>query len=233
LDGSATLNPPYIFFVCLNLLSSYDTQAIDTHRYLRGGRNLMNLSAYQQIRGTVQNLDLMSADDKLLELIGKVASICVTALKTNNKVLFAGNGGSAADSQHLAGELVSRFHYDRPALPAFALTTDTSVLTAIGNDYGYEHLFARQIAGVGIAGDVFFGISTSGHSPNILNALRVAREKELITIGFTGKSGGEMPDLCDYCLHVPSDSTPRIQEGHIVMGHIICCLIEQQMFPEP
>jgi D-sedoheptulose 7-phosphate isomerase len=153
-------------------------------------------------------------------------------LRNGNKILLAGNGGSAADCQHLAGELVSRFHYDRPGLPAVALTTDTSILTAIGNDYGYEYLFARQIEALANSGDVFFAISTSGSSPNILQALQTAREKGVATVGLTGRSGGEMPALCEHCLCVPADSTPRIQEGHILVGHIICCLIEQGMFPK-
>ncbi len=186
-----------------------------------------------QILETIGNLTNIAEDQRFLDRVGTIASVCTEALRNGNKILFAGNGGSAADAQHLAGELVSRFNYDRPALPAFALTTDTSVLTAVGNDYGYVQVFARQIAGVGTAGDVFIGISTSGNSPNILQAFRVAREKGLITVGFTGSSGGEMPALCDHCLNVPSDSTPRIQEGHIVLGHIICCLIEQAMFPKP
>ncbi len=193
--------------------------------------NLLKTTIRNQIQATVDNFTVMSADEELLELIGEIASVCVAALRNGKKVLFAGNGGSAADSQHLAGELVSRFYYDRPGLPSFALTTDTSVLTAIGNDYGYERLFARQIEAVGQAGDVFFAISTSGRSPNILEAVGAARDKDLITVGMTGKTGGELVGLCDHCLCVPSDSTPRIQEGHIVMGHIICCLIEEQMFP--
>ena len=191
----------------------------------------VNESIRAQIGETARNLDVMASDDELVELIAKVAAACVGALRDGRKILFAGNGGSAADAQHLAGELVSRFAYDRPGLPAFALTTDTSVLTAIGNDYGYEHLFARQVEAVGSAGDVFVGISTSGRSPNVLNALRVARAKGLVTVGMTGRGGGQMPELCDYLLRVPSDSTPRIQEGHIAMGHAICQIIEAQMFP--
>lgn len=186
----------------------------------------------KQLLESLNNLQVIASNNEFLELIGKVALICVGALQSGSKILFAGNGGSAADSQHLAGELVSRFNYDRPGLPAFALTTDTSVLTAIGNDYGYEQLFARQIEAVGNSGDVFIGISTSGNSPNILKALETARNKGMITVGLTGKSGGQMRDICAYCLHVPSDFTPRIQEGHILIGHIICCIIEQQMFPK-
>jgi D-sedoheptulose 7-phosphate isomerase len=185
-----------------------------------------------QLRETSGNLLAMAADGPLLATIVQAAKACVGALREGKKVLFAGNGGSAADAQHLAGELVSRFAYDRPGLPAFALTTDTSVLTAIGNDYGYERLFARQVEAVGVAGDVFFGISTSGRSPNILSALRVAREKGLVTVGMTGRGGGQMPELCEHLLRVPSDSTPRIQEGHIAMGHAICQIIEAQLFPK-
>jgi D-sedoheptulose 7-phosphate isomerase len=188
-------------------------------------------SIRDQIRETARNLDAMASDDALVGQIANVAAACVAALGNGHKLLLAGNGGSAADAQHLAGELVSRFAYDRPGLPAFALTTDTSVLTAIGNDYGYEHLFARQLDAVGGAGDVFFGISTSGRSPNVLRALDAARAKGLVTVGMTGHAGGQMPRRCDYVLRVPSDSTPRIQEGHIAIGHAICQIIEAQMFP--
>jgi D-sedoheptulose 7-phosphate isomerase len=184
-----------------------------------------------EFRETADNLRAMSEDEALHATLAEVAGSCIEALRRGNKILFAGNGGSAADSQHLAAELVSRFAYDRPGLPAFALTTDTSVLTAIGNDYGYERLFARQIEAVGKKGDVFFGISTSGRSPNILQALRVARDQGLLVVGLTGRGGGQMPELCDYCLRTPSESTPRIQEGHIAIGHILCWLIEQRLFP--
>jgi len=193
--------------------------------------DLLTATIAGQLRETCANLKRMSEDQALLATIGSVAAACVEALRHGSKILFAGNGGSAADAQHLAGELVSRFAYDRPGLPAFALTTDTSVLTAIGNDYGYERLFARQIEAVGSAGDVFFAISTSGRSPNILAALKAARDKGLVTVGLTGRSGGQMPGLCNLLLRVPSDSTPRIQEGHIAMGHAICAIIEEQMFP--
>jgi len=184
-----------------------------------------------QLRETAANLQAMSADAALHAAIATVAAACIAALRQGNKLLFAGNGGSASDAQHLAGELISRFHYDRPGLPALSLSTDTSVLTAIGNDYGYEHLFARQIEALGNVGDVFVGISTSGRSPNIVKALQTARAKGLLTVGLTGRSGGQLPTLCDHCLQVPSDSTPRIQEGHIAIGHTICLLIEQQLFP--
>lgn len=184
-----------------------------------------------QLRETSENLQLMTKDAALLAATVQVAEACIEALRKGHKVLFAGNGGSAADAQHMAGELVSRFAYDRPGLPSFALTTDTSVLTAIGNDYGYEHVFARQLEAVGAAGDVFVAISTSGHSPNVLKALDVARGKGIVTVGMTGRQGGRMPERCDYLLRVPSDSTPRIQEGHIAIGHAICQIIEAQIFP--
>jgi len=194
--------------------------------------NLLMRAIEDQLRETAANLVAMAEDERLLATVADAAAACVEALRRGNKILFAGNGGSAADAQHLAGELVSRFAYDRPGLPSFALTTDTSVLTAIGNDYGYERLFARQVEAVGAKGDVFFGISTSGRSPNVLSALDVAREKALVTVGMTGRSGGQMPQRCDYLICVPSDSTPRIQEGHIAIGHAICQLIESRMFPK-
>jgi D-sedoheptulose 7-phosphate isomerase len=175
----------------------------------------------------------MAGDAALVGLVERIARRVIEALRNGNKILFAGNGGSAADAQHLAAEFVSRFAFDRPGLSAFALTTDTSVLTAIGNDYGYEKLFQRQVEAVGKSGDVFFGISTSGRSPNILAGLRACRERGITTVGFTGEKGGDMPALCDFCVRVPSSETPKIQEGHIVLGHIICALAEREMFTDP
>jgi D-sedoheptulose 7-phosphate isomerase len=153
------------------------------------------------------------------------------ALAGGNKLLLAGNGGSAGDAQHIAGEIVGRFNYDRAPAAALALTTDGSVLTAIGNDYGYERVFERQVLGLGGRGDVLIAISTSGRSPNILRAIAAARHKELTVIGFTGRSGGEMAALCDICLRAPSDATPLIQQLHITAGHIICSLVEERLFP--
>jgi len=184
---------------------------------------------HDEVSKTVTTMELIAADENLLVEVERIAKICCEALRAGNKILLAGNGGSAADAQHLAGELISRLNFDRPGLAAFALTTDSSVLTAIGNDYGYERLFARQLNAVGRPGDVFIAISTSGRSPNIMCALEEARRKELVTVGFTGL-GGDMPPLCDYCLQVPSSQTPKIQEGHIVLGHIICGLIERELF---
>jgi len=194
--------------------------------------DLLIQAVQRQLRDTADNLSVMAGDQELLAAVADTAKACVDALRRGNKILFAGNGGSAADAQHLAGELVSRFAYDRPGLAAFALTTDTSVLTAIGNDYGYERLFARQVEAVGSAGDVLFGISTSGRSPNVLAALDVAHNKGLVAVGMTGRIGGQMAERCDYLLRVPSDVTPRVQEGHIAMGHAICQIIEAQMFPK-
>jgi D-sedoheptulose 7-phosphate isomerase len=176
-------------------------------------------------------LDAMAADMTLCDATAKAAELCVTALRAGGKVLICGNGGSAADAQHWAGELVSRFHYDRPGLAAVALTTDSSILTAIGNDYGYERVFARQIEAIGATGDVLFALSTSGNSPNVLAALEAARAKGISTVGFTGQGGGKMAALCDLCIRVPSSSTPRIQEGHEVLGHAICGMIEAAIFP--
>lgn len=163
-----------------------------------------------------------------LEIVNRVAR----ALADGRKLLLAGNGGSAADAQHIAGEFLSRLNYDRAPAAAIALTTDTSVLTAIGNDYGYEKLFERQILGLGNPGDVFIAISTSGRSPNILRAIDAARQKQLIIIGFTGKSGGDMSSRCDLCLRAPSNSTPLIQQIHITAAHIICGLVEERLFPK-
>lgn len=172
----------------------------------------------------------MRTDGRIAKVLEAVALACLQALGDGKKLLFAGNGGSAADCQHLAGEFVSRFAYDRPGLPAFALTTDTSVLTAIGNDYGYEQLFSRQVEAVGCPGDVLFAISTSGKSPNILAALRVARARGLVTVGMTGNRAADIVGLVDHCIEIPSPATPKIQEGHIVCGHIICGLVEDGMF---
>ena len=163
--------------------------------------------------------------------IAAIAERLAAALAAGNKVLLAGNGGSAADAQHLAGELLSRLYYDRAPVAAIALTTDSSVLTAIGNDYGFDRVFERQVLGLGREGDVLIAISTSGRSSNILNAIAAARANKLAVIGLTGKSGGDMAARCDLCLRAPSDSTPLIQQLHITAGHIICGLVEERLFP--
>ena len=185
-----------------------------------------------QITEAGRVMSAMLADTILLSRTEAAATACIDCLSNGGKLLFAGNGGSAADAQHMAGEFVSRFAFDRPGLPAIALTTDTSILTAIGNDYGYEKLFARQVQAHGNKGDVFVGYSTSGASPNILLAFEEARKAGIICVGLTGNRGGPMRDLCHHLLEVPSAETPKIQEGHLVLGHIICGLVENAIFGE-
>ena len=163
--------------------------------------------------------------------IADIVETIANALADGRKLLLAGKGGSAADAQHLAGEIVSRMNYDRAPAAALALTTDSSVITAIGNDYGYDRVFERQILGLGCPGDVFIGISTSGRSSNILRAIEAARRRRMVIVGMTGRTGGEMTSRCDLCLRVPSDSTPLIQQIHITAGHIICGLVEERLFP--
>ena len=180
---------------------------------------------------TLANFNRMAVDEGLKESIARAVEMCLVSLRADGKILFAGNGGSAADAQHWAGELVSRFYYDRPGLPAIALTTDTSILTAIGNDYGYDYTFARQVEALGRRGDVLVVISTSGNSPNILRAAQAAKDRGLPVIGFTGQSGGKLAPLSDLCFCIPSDETPRIQEGHEFIGHLLCALIEERMYP--
>jgi D-sedoheptulose 7-phosphate isomerase len=187
---------------------------------------------FDQIKASIAVKQATFEDPVLTDGIEKAARIITEAYKAGNKTMLAGNGGSAADSQHIAGEFVSRFNFDRPGIPSIALTTDTSIITAIGNDYGYEKLFERQIQAMGNKGDVFIGISTSGNSPNILKGLEECKKKGIIAIGLTGMSGGKMADLCDICLKVPSNETPRIQEVHILIGHILCSIVEEEMFPE-
>lgn len=187
----------------------------------------------KQIRESAGIVLAMTEDSSLLRTVQAVAETCVAALRNGNKILFMGNGGSAADCQHLAGELVSRFAFDRPGLTAFALTVDTSILTAIGNDYGYERLFSRQVAAVAKTGDVLFGISTSGQSPNILAGLETARGMGVITVGMTGNQKAAITAAVDFCIEIPSARTPKIQEGHIITGHIICGLIEELLFQRP
>jgi D-sedoheptulose 7-phosphate isomerase len=182
----------------------------------------------------VQSRDAVQAaidDPDFVAVVRDIVEVTAHAIGNGRKLLLAGNGGSAADAQHLAGEMLSRLNYDRAPAAALALTTDTSVLTAIGNDYGYDRLFERQILGLGSPGDVFIAISTSGRSPNILRAIDAAREKRIVTVGLTGRTGGEMPLRCDLCLRAPSDSTPLIQQIHITAGHIICGLVEERLFP--
>ena len=166
------------------------------------------------------------------ERIAQTAEVIAHGLRNGRKMMFFGNGGSAADSQHLAAEMVGRFGPERSALAAIALSTDTSILTAVGNDNGYAKVFARQIEALGQAGDIAIGISTSGNSPSVLQALDVARSKGLYTVGFTGESGGQMNGRAETLFRVPSRQTPRIQETHILLGHVICELVDRELFPE-
>jgi D-sedoheptulose 7-phosphate isomerase len=184
------------------------------------------------IEASIKAKQAILQSPELLQDIEKAASLVLEAYKKGKKTLLAGNGGSAADAQHIAAEFVSRFYIDRPGIPSLALTTDTSVITGIGNDYGYEKIFSRQLQGMGNEGDVFIGITTSGNSPNILEALDECKKRKIITIGLTGASGGKIADKCDLCIKVPSVETPRIQEAHILIGHIICCIVENELFPE-
>ncbi|CAK0761720.1 Phosphoheptose isomerase [Gammaproteobacteria bacterium] len=185
----------------------------------------------KEISKTIDVFITLRENVELIEKIRAITKQVCSALHNGNKILLAGNGGSAADAQHIAGELVNRFNYDRPGLRAFALTVDTSVLTAIGNDYGYEKIFVRQLRAVGVKGDIFWAYSTSGRSPNILLAMEAARELGLFVIGFTGLHGWERSGLCDISIEIPSTETPKIQEGHLLLGHIICGLVEAMMFP--
>ncbi len=177
------------------------------------------------------NMQAMAADAALTQQVMLAAASCVGSLRDGGKLLFCGNGGSAADAQHWAGELVSRFYYDRPGLAAIALTTDSSILTAIGNDYGYDYTFARQVEALGRGGDVLIAISTSGNSPNVLRAAEAAKARGMHVIGFTGRGGGKLSTLSDTCFRIPSEETPRIQEGHEFLGHLLCALIEAEMHP--
>jgi len=191
---------------------------------------VLSFDIVAQLRKTSALVNTILNDRDVIASIERAADTCVAALHAGNKLLFAGNGGSAADAQHMAGEYVSRFMFDRPGLSAIALTTDTSILTAIGNDYGYEKLFSRQISALGRPGDVFFAYSTSGDSPNIVAALAEARQMSITTIGMTGSRGGKMDSLCDLLIRMPSAETPIIQEGHLMVGHSICASVEAQMF---
>jgi D-sedoheptulose 7-phosphate isomerase len=184
------------------------------------------------LKQSLAGLERANGDAALLATAGAIASAMIAALRAGNKILLIGNGGSAADAQHIAAEIIGRYKQDRPAYAAIALTTDTSALTAIANDYGFEQVFARQIEGLGQRGDVLLAISTSGSSPNILAALRTARERGLVTIGFTGSKGRSLGTLCDHLLVSPSDDTPVIQQIHLTVAHGICDQIEQTMMRE-
>lgn len=172
-------------------------------------------------------VDLLLSDDNLHKNIDEIVQSCIGALNNKKKIIFAGNGGSAADSQHLSAELMSKFEFDREAISAIALTTDTSIITSISNDFDYTNIFSRQIEGIGLKGDIFFGISTSGNSQNIINAFITAKSKGIICVGLTGNND-KLNLYCDHLIKIPSVNTARIQEGHRIIGHILCGLIENQ-----
>ena len=186
--------------------------------------------AVAKIRECESVMQSLLESSAYLSTVVKVANAMTKCLRSGNKILFFGNGGSAADAQHLAAELSGRFLRERASLSGWALTTNSSVLTAIGNDYSFDDVFARQVQGIGSPDDVAFAITTSGNSANVLRAVSVARERRLVTVGLTGKTGGKLPSVVDHCICIPSDQTPRIQEAHILTGHILCELIEETLF---
>ncbi len=192
-------------------------------------KSMNAIVAYLERSREVIDASIQSTD--FLDSVARITDAITVALRGGGKLLTCGNGGSAGDAQHIAGEFVSRLNYDRAPAASIALTTDTSVISAIGNDYGYEHVFERQVLAIGRPGDVLLAISTSGRSPSILKAMQAARERQLIVIGFSGKTAGDMPPLADLMLHVPSDSTPLIQQIHITAAHIVCGLVEERLFP--
>ncbi len=185
-----------------------------------------------EIQQSIATKQLLLENQDSLTLIDSIIQVCIECYQRGGKTLFAGNGGSASDAQHLAAELVNRLSFNRPALASIALTTDTSILTSVVNDLGLDYLFSRQVEAMARAGDVFFAISTSGNSANVIAAIEQAKTMDVIVIGLTGKTGGKMAELCDYCIKVPSTDTPRIQESHILIGHIICTAIEELLFAE-
>lgn len=192
----------------------------------------MNQEIIDIIKASISVKEQIASDEKLVQIIQQITEKIIAAFDAGNKVLFCGNGGSAADAQHLAAEFSGRFYTDRNPLPSEALHCNTSYLTAVANDYGYELVYSRLLKGMGKAGDILVGLSTSGNSGNIIKAFEVARQMNITTIGFTGSGGGKMKELSDYLINVPSTDTPRIQESHITIGHIICQLTEEKLFPQ-
>jgi D-sedoheptulose 7-phosphate isomerase len=182
------------------------------------------------IKSSIAVKERLLQDETLQKKIIDAVEVITTAFKNGNKVLFCGNGGSAADAQHLAAEFSGRFYKDRKALPSEALHCNTSYLTAVANDYSYDVIYSRIVDGIGVSGDILVGLSTSGNSGNVIKAFETAKEKNMITIGFTGETGGKMKELSDYLFNMPSKDTPRIQESHIMIGHIICELVEEKLF---
>ncbi len=183
----------------------------------------------KQIADSIQTKQRLLSDEKLLKSIEEIAEICTKAYKEGHKIMWCGNGGSAADAQHMAGEMVSKFYFDRPGLPSISLATDPSIVTAIGNDYGFEDVFRHQVQAQGCAGDILIGISTSGNSKNIVAALPECKKKGIISVALVGAKPCKMDDA-DYVIKIPSEETPRIQECQTLIGHILCCIIEENMF---
>lgn len=190
----------------------------------------MNKTITNIINNSIKIKNKILTDDILLDNIDKIVDIIVKCYNNNGKVLFCGNGGSAADAQHLASELSGKFYKDRKPLYAEALHVNSSYLTSVANDYGFQNVYSRLIDAMGNKNDILIGISTSGDSENIINAFESANKKQMITIGFTGEFGGNINDFCDYIINIPSTDTPRIQENHIMVGHIICELVEKKLF---
>lgn len=191
----------------------------------------MDIAGIQHIiKDSIATKQAIVSGQTLMQTVGKIADAITACYRNGGKVLFCGNGGSAADAQHLAAELSGRFYFDRPPLDAEALHVNSSYVTAVANDYTYDEIYSRYVNGVGKKGDVLIGISTSGNSENILRALKVAKNKEMVTVAMTGESGGKMKDVVDYLLNVPSTDTPRIQEAHIMLGHIYCQIVEEDLF---
>ena len=186
--------------------------------------------AQEQVRASIRVKQATLEDADLLQAMQKMAGEVVRCLRAGGKVLLFGNGGSAADAQHIAAELAGRYRLERSGLPAVALTVNTSTLTAVANDYGFEHVFARQVQALGRRGDVAIGISTSGNAPNVSRGLETAKAAGLISVAMTGRSGGKLKDIAQYCLRIPSDETARIQECHILLGHILCDFVERELF---
>ncbi|MGG6270700.1 D-sedoheptulose-7-phosphate isomerase [Leptolyngbya sp. AN03gr2] len=194
--------------------------------------NLVLDSIQNEIRESYKVKQKLLEDFATVSTIHQVAQKCIEVYGRGNKTLIAGNGGSASDAQHMAAELSGRFNFDRPGIPSIALTGNTSMLTAIGNDYGYDRIFSRQVQANGVLGDLFIGISTSGKSLNIVRAVEACKEKGVISVGLTGMAGNRLAELCDYCIRVPSSNTARIQECHILIIHIICSVVEEALFGE-
>ena len=184
------------------------------------------------IQTSAENFNNLLNDQQLLQTIEQIVGVCISAFEQDKKMLLCGNGGSASDAQHIAAELSGRFYKDRKPLFAEALHVNSSYMTAVANDYGYEQTYTRMLQAVGRKGDVLIGISTSGNSSNVVKAIEKANNVGLTSIGFTGQDGGEMNAICDFMIKIPSDDTPRIQEAHILIGHIICQLVEEELFPD-